>query len=52
MGTGLADRVCWVLAGLIFAAVGLDFLLNDGTAFVFLAQKVLKAVEALAFWRH
>ena len=42
----------WVLAGLIFAAVGLDFLLNDAAGFVFLSQKLLKFVQALAFWRH
>jgi hypothetical protein len=48
----LDDRVFWALAGLIGAAILADIVLNSGTAFLFLARKVLDLVQALVFWRH
>ena len=39
------------LIGLILAAFGLDYLLNDSAATVFLARKGLDLLQWIAFWR-
>jgi hypothetical protein len=47
----LNNRTAYGLAGLIFAAVAIDFALNNGDAFVFLVLKFLDLMEYAMFWR-
>ena len=47
----MSDRVAFILAGLILAAILVDVTLNSGTAMMFLLRKLADLVEYLAFWR-
>lgn len=46
------DRIFWVLAILIAAAIALDAAFNESQGFLFLARKTVDFVQVLAFWRH
>ena len=47
----MTDRLALILAGCSLAAIGLDLVVNDGGALLFLLRKLAQLVEWLAFWR-
>ncbi|MES2914597.1 MAG: hypothetical protein V4753_05695 [Pseudomonadota bacterium] len=46
----MTNQIALYLGLLILAALGLDFLLNEGAAVSFLARKFLNLVEWVVFW--
>lgn len=47
----MSDRIAYVFAALIGAAILADVALNDSAALVFLLRKLAGLVEYLSFWR-
>ncbi|WP_167767014.1 hypothetical protein [Jannaschia formosa] len=47
----MTNRIALGLALLIAALVLADVLLNDGEALFFLARRMLRLIELVAFWR-
>jgi hypothetical protein len=47
----MTDRLAIILGLLIFAAVGLDILANDGRALMFALRKFADFIEYVSFWR-
>ena len=47
----MTDRIAFVLAAVIIAAILGDITLNDGAALVFALRKLADFVEYLSFWR-
>ncbi len=47
----MTDRIALGLGLLIVLAIGLDIILNDGTALLFLMRKFADFLEFLSFWR-
>jgi hypothetical protein len=45
------NRIAFVLAFLIFAAIAADYLANDAKALLFLARKFVAVVDYIAFWQ-
>ncbi|ALI54706.1 hypothetical protein [Celeribacter marinus] len=47
----MTNSIALGLAIVILVALGLDFGVNDGTASLFLARKMLGVLHYIAFWR-
>ncbi len=47
----MTNSIAAFLFVLVLAALGADFLFNDGQATMILARKFLDLIEWLAFWR-
>lgn len=47
----MSTRLSLLLAGLIFAALLADAVLNGGTGALFAVRKLFDLVEYLSFWR-
>jgi hypothetical protein len=47
----MTNTIALYLGIVILAALGLDLLLNDGQALVFLMRKLVGFIEYVAFWR-
>ena len=47
----MTDRVAFGLALVVFAALGADFLLNQGIATMFLLRKLEDLIIYVSFWR-
>ncbi len=47
----MTNQIALVLAILVIAFFGTDYLLLDGSMSLFLAKKMLEFTEWLAFWR-
>lgn len=47
----MTNTIAVYLAVVLALAIGLDLMLNDGIALLFLAQRFLRLVEWVAFWR-
>ena len=45
------DRIYFIIAAVIAAAILGDIVLNSGAASVFLFRKILDLVQAVNFWR-
>jgi hypothetical protein len=47
----MTNTIAFTLALVLGTAAGLDLLLNDGTALMFLARKFLVLLDWVVFWR-
>ncbi|WP_300513643.1 hypothetical protein [Aliiroseovarius sp.] len=47
----MTNQIALVLALIVLAFFGADYLLMDGAMSLFLARKLLELTEWLAFWR-
>lgn len=47
----MTDRIAFLLAAFVIAAIALDLTLNGGAASMFTARKFADMLEYLSFWR-
>lgn len=47
----MTDRIALALGAFLLGLIGLDVVINDSTALLFLMRKLFTFVEFLAFWR-
>jgi hypothetical protein len=46
----MTNTIALYLGIVVFAAIGLDFLLNEAQALVFVVQKLVLFIEYVEFW--
>ncbi|WP_165915541.1 hypothetical protein [Rhodovulum marinum] len=47
----MSNRIAFALMAMILTALSADFILNNGSAMLFLAQRFVDLIDRLAIWR-
>ncbi|MGV6840196.1 MAG: hypothetical protein ACWA40_08390 [Planktomarina sp.] len=47
----MSNRTALILALIIVASIVTDLMVNQGTASMFMAKKIMDLIEYVAFWR-
>ncbi len=47
----MTDRIAFLLAGVVALAILADLSLNGGSAFIFLARKMVDLIDLVSIWR-